>query len=146
MASLPAESDRHRVLEVGGELGGSSTAVVTPSTGGGKPATASRPSPTPLSPRRGQPAAGLPPPVDGVTTAVDDPTQLAADLEDAVSIGFGGKLAIHPRQVAAINHAFTPAPTLVSWAERVVAATFPNVAHRDDQSGEPAEVTVGSRP
>jgi citrate lyase subunit beta/citryl-CoA lyase len=89
-------------------------------------------------------AAGLPPPLDGVTTAVDDPAQLAADLKDAVSIGFGGKLAIHPRQVAAINHAWTPAPALVNWAERVIAAVAsPTGALRDDQSGEPIEVTVG---
>jgi citrate lyase subunit beta / citryl-CoA lyase len=88
-------------------------------------------------------AAGLPPPLDGVTTAVDDSAQLAADLEDAVSIGFGGKFAIHPRQVAAINHAWTPAPALLSWARRVVAAASANVAHRDDQSGESAELSVG---
>jgi citrate lyase subunit beta/citryl-CoA lyase len=67
-------------------------------------------------------AAGLQSPLDGVTTAVDDPYRLAVDLEDAVSAGFGGKLAIHPRQVIAINQAWTPAPALVSWAERVIAA------------------------
>jgi citrate lyase subunit beta/citryl-CoA lyase len=88
-------------------------------------------------------AAGLPPPLDGVTTAVDDPAQLAADVRDAVSIGFGGKLAIHPRQVAAINHAWTPAPALVSWAERVIAAASPTDALRDYQSGEPTEGTLG---
>jgi citrate lyase subunit beta / citryl-CoA lyase len=89
-------------------------------------------------------AAGLPPPLDGVTTAVDAPAQLAADVRNAVSIGFGGKLAIHPRQVAVINHAWTPAPALVSWAERVIAAvTSPTDALRDYQSGEPTEVTLG---
>jgi len=72
-------------------------------------------------------AAGLSSPLDGVTTAVEDPARLAADLDDAVSTGLGGKLAIHPRQVTAINDAWTPAPALVSWAERVVAASSPDV-------------------
>jgi citrate lyase subunit beta/citryl-CoA lyase len=83
-------------------------------------------------------AAGLPAPLDGVTTAVGDPAILAADIEGALSIGFGGKLAIHPRQVTAINQGWTPAPALVSWAERVLAA----VGAGDDQSGEPAESTI----
>jgi citrate lyase subunit beta / citryl-CoA lyase len=89
-------------------------------------------------------AAGLPPPVDGVTIAVDDPTRLASDLEDAVSIGFGGKLAVHPRQIAAINAAWTPSPALVNWAQRVMAATSPKVtAGSDDHASEAAEATVG---
>jgi citrate lyase subunit beta/citryl-CoA lyase len=89
-------------------------------------------------------AAGSPPPVDGVTTAVDDPTRLAADLKTAVSIGFGGKLAVHPRQIAAINDAWTPSPALVNWAQRVLAATSPTVtAGSYDHAGEAAEATVG---
>ncbi|MCW2686634.1 MAG: citrate lyase [Mycobacterium sp.] len=87
-------------------------------------------------------AAGLPPPIDGVTVAVDDDTQLTIDLAAAVSLGFGGKLAIHPRQVAAINAAWTPAPALVSWAKRVIAAACPNEARSGDGSGEPIGVTV----
>jgi citrate lyase subunit beta/citryl-CoA lyase len=88
-------------------------------------------------------AAGLPPPLDGVTTALDDPVLLAADVEAAVSIGFGGKLAIHLGQVAAINHGWTPAPALVSWAERVIAAVgVPTDALRDDLSGENIEGAV----
>jgi citrate lyase subunit beta/citryl-CoA lyase len=88
-------------------------------------------------------AAGLPPPLDGVTTAVDDPALLAADIEAAVSIGFGGKLAIHPGQVAAINQGWTPAPALVSWAERVlVAVGVPIDALRADLSGESIDGAV----
>jgi len=87
-------------------------------------------------------AAGLPPPLDGVTVAVDDHTQLSNDLEAAVSLGFGGKLAIHPRQVAAINDAWTPAPALVSWAERVIVAVCAHDARPDNGSGEPVGVTI----
>ena len=79
-----------------------------------------------------------------VTTAVDDLARLAADLTDAVSIGFSGKLAVHPRQIAAINAAWTPSPALVNWAQRVMAATSPNVtADSDDHAGEAAEATAG---
>lgn len=68
-------------------------------------------------------AASLPPPLDRVTTALDDPERLTADLADAVSLGFGGKLAVHPDQVAAINQAWTPTAEEVNWARRVLAAT-----------------------
>jgi citrate lyase subunit beta/citryl-CoA lyase len=88
-------------------------------------------------------ASGLALPLDGVTTALDDTAQLAADIADSVSTGFGGKLAIHPRQVAAINQGWTPAPALVSWAERVLAAVAaPVEALRDGRPGEVTEDAV----
>jgi citrate lyase subunit beta/citryl-CoA lyase len=66
--------------------------------------------------------AGLPPPVDGVTVAIDDAGRLDDDIAYARRLGFGGKLAIHPRQVAAINAGFLPPPADVAWAKRVLAA------------------------
>jgi len=66
--------------------------------------------------------AGLSAPVDGVTTATDDAATLARDSRRARASGFGGKLCIHPRQVAAVNAAFTPSPEQLAWALRVVAA------------------------
>jgi len=66
--------------------------------------------------------AGLPPPVDGVTVALDDPTQLADDIAYARRLGFGGKLTIHPRQVEAVNAGFLPPAAEIEWAERVLAA------------------------
>lgn len=61
-------------------------------------------------------------PVDGVTTALDDATQLTADTARARRLGFGGKLCIHPRQVALVNEGFTPGAAEIQWAHRVVAA------------------------
>jgi citrate lyase subunit beta / citryl-CoA lyase len=87
-------------------------------------------------------AAGLPQPLDGVTSAVDDFDRLSTDLQNAVSIGFGGKLAIHPRQVDAINHAWTPTRALLSWAEQVIAAAFATTTD-SDHSLEGGEVAVG---
>lgn len=66
--------------------------------------------------------AELPPPVDGVTTAIDDADALERDLKRARRLGFGGKLCIHPKQVGPVNAAFRPAPDEVAWARRVVAA------------------------
>ena len=66
--------------------------------------------------------AGLPPPVDGVTMALDDDEALSRDVAYARRLGFGGKLCVHPRQVAVINDGFLPTATELEWAGRVVAA------------------------
>lgn len=66
--------------------------------------------------------AGLQPPVDGVTTALDDPSQLASDVSYARRLGFGGKLCIHPKQVALVNSGFLPSDEEVAWAHRIVQA------------------------
>ena len=66
--------------------------------------------------------ADILPPIDGVTTALDDADLLRSDAVRARRLGFGGKLCIHPRQVAVVNQCFTPDADEVAWAQRVVAA------------------------
>lgn len=66
--------------------------------------------------------AGIQAPVDGVTTALDNPGQLQADTLRARRFGFGGKLCIHPAQVAAVNLHFSPSSEEQAWARRVLAA------------------------
>lgn len=66
--------------------------------------------------------AGIAPPIDGPTTAIDDEDQLRADAQRARRLGFGGKLCIHPRQVAVVNECFTPTAYEVAWAKRVIEA------------------------
>ena len=66
--------------------------------------------------------AGLPAPVDGVTPVVDQPDVVTREAERARRFGFGGKLCIHPAQVALVNAAFAPTAAEVDWAEQVVAA------------------------
>jgi citrate lyase subunit beta/citryl-CoA lyase len=66
--------------------------------------------------------ARLAPPVDGVSTAIDDPTALQADAQRARRLGFGAKLCIHPRQAKPVNDAFSPTAEEIAWAHRVVAA------------------------
>lgn len=66
--------------------------------------------------------ASLPAPVDGVTTALDDAARIGAESRRARALGFGGKLCIHPRQVAIVNSAFSPSADQLAWARRVVDA------------------------
>lgn len=63
---------------------------------------------------------GLAPAIDGVTTAFDDVARLQADTLRALSFGFGGKLCIHPRQVAVIHEAMRPTAEELQWAQRIL--------------------------
>ena len=67
-------------------------------------------------------AAGLPAPVDGVTTDLRDTSQLEDDVRYARRMGFGGKLCIHPSQVAPVRDGFAPTEAERAWAHRVLAA------------------------
>jgi citrate lyase beta subunit len=51
-----------------------------------------------------------------------DPAGLEADARAAADLGFAGKAAIHPEQLAVINRVFTPSAERVDWAVRVLAA------------------------
>ena len=66
--------------------------------------------------------AGIAPPIDGVTQAIDDPELLRRDSTRSRQLGFGGKLCIHPNQVDVVNACFAPTPDETAWAERVVVA------------------------
>ena len=66
-------------------------------------------------------AAGVPA-VDTVFPAFDDDAALNAYVARAARDGFTGMLAIHPRQVAAINAAFTPGQAEIDHALAVIAA------------------------
>lgn len=77
-------------------------------------------------------AAGLPGPVDGVTTALDDPAVSGADAARARRLGFAGKLCIHPSQVGAVNAAFTPTKDEIAWAHRIIEASIAGGAVRVD--------------
>ena len=67
--------------------------------------------------------AGIQPPVDGVTVALDDPVQLRKETMRSKRIGFGGKLCIHPKQVQVVNECFAPTKEEVLWAQRVMGAS-----------------------
>ncbi|MFI0820070.1 HpcH/HpaI aldolase/citrate lyase family protein [Streptomyces sp. NPDC021098] len=67
-------------------------------------------------------AAGICPPVDGVTTAVRDPQALAADTAHARRLGFSGKLCIHPAQTGPVAEGFAPSESELRWARAVLGA------------------------
>ncbi|MFB6155252.1 MAG: CoA ester lyase [Haloferacaceae archaeon] len=60
--------------------------------------------------------------IDTVYTDFEDEEGLREETAFARTLGFDGKLAVHPSQVAVVNDAFTPDPERIEWAERVLAA------------------------
>jgi len=60
-------------------------------------------------------------PIDGPFLSVRDAAGFEADCLVARSIGFQGKLCIHPAQVAAANRLFSPDPDEVAFCRRVAA-------------------------
>lgn len=77
-------------------------------------------------------AAARAQPIDGVTLSLDDPTRASTDAASARKLGFTGKLCIHPRQISAVNAAFTPTAASVDHARRVVQAADDGAAARLD--------------
>lgn len=66
--------------------------------------------------------AGLQPPVDGINTVIDDLETLRADTLRSRRLGFGGKLLIHPKQIAVVHECFQPSADEIAWAKRVLDA------------------------
>lgn len=60
-----------------------------------------------------------------------DDTMLRSDTEQALYMGFTGKLAIHPRQVPVIQKAFTPTPEQIERAKALIAAHDDHQAHSE---------------
>lgn len=72
--------------------------------------------------------AGIGAPLDGVTLEVKDAELVERDALRARRLGFGGKLCIHPAQVAPARKAFTPDAASITWANGVLAAVSGNTA------------------
>jgi citrate lyase subunit beta/citryl-CoA lyase len=66
-------------------------------------------------------AAGLAKPIAGVTPDMDA-IQVANDMQEAMNLGFGAKMCIHPMQVTAVRQAITPSEQEIAWAQRVLLA------------------------
>lgn len=72
--------------------------------------------------------AGKPAPIDGVTTEIKDGAVIASDSRYAVEQGFGGKLLIHPAQVAPARQGFAPTQAEIDWAGRALEAVASGAA------------------
>ncbi|MDL2280914.1 CoA ester lyase [Selenomonadales bacterium OttesenSCG-928-I06] len=60
--------------------------------------------------------------IDTVYSDLNDEEGLIKESQNARQIGFTGKFALHPKQVAPINQAFSPSEKEVEYATKVVAA------------------------
>lgn len=61
-------------------------------------------------------AAGIAAPLDSPATEIRDSSRIAESAKLARNFGFGGKLCIHPAQLAAVDKAFTPTEQDIQWA------------------------------
>ena len=61
-------------------------------------------------------------PIDVIWAGLGDIGGLAAEAAQARRLGYTGKAAIHPEQIAPINAAFSPTPEDVAYAREVIAA------------------------
>lgn len=77
--------------------------------------------------------AGIAPPLDGVTTNFSDPAAAAAAAHEARDMGFGGKLCIHPRQVAPVFQAFLPSQEEIIWARTIIERSTGGVSNVDGE-------------
>jgi citrate lyase subunit beta/citryl-CoA lyase len=76
--------------------------------------------------------AGIPA-IDQVTVDVADEAQFLADARRGQSLGYQGKMCIHPRQVGLAHQVFTPTSEEVAHARAVVAAGAAGVGVVDGQ-------------
>lgn len=65
-------------------------------------------------------AAGLPTPLMAVHADVADLDGLEASCRSGRALGFGGRTAVHPRQIAVIRRAFTPEAGEIARAQSIV--------------------------
>lgn len=66
--------------------------------------------------------ANIAPPLDGVTVGYDDPDVLTREARRARSLGFGGKLVIHPKQIEPVRAGFRPDDVELAWARAICEA------------------------
>lgn len=79
--------------------------------------------------------------IDSPTFGLQDLTVLRREATLAQDLGFSGKIALHPRQVAVINQVFSPDAESLEAARRVVAA-----GQRSDQGIATIDGVMVGRP
>lgn len=67
-------------------------------------------------------AAGIPYPMEAVFMDFRNLDGLRIESEIARTLGYVGKVAIHPAQIPVINDVFTPAPDVVDYQRKVLTA------------------------
>ena len=86
--------------------------------------------------------AHLPAPNDGVTIDTGNADKLTADALRARAFGFGGKLCIHPAQVAGVNKALGYTEIELDWAHRVLALATEHAGEAFSLDGRMVDLPV----
>ncbi len=60
--------------------------------------------------------------IDLVYSALEDQAGLVRECQEGKTLGYTGKQVIHPSQLDPVNAAFSPDPSKVAWARRVMDA------------------------
>jgi citrate lyase subunit beta/citryl-CoA lyase len=60
--------------------------------------------------------------LDAVHLDIGDIEGLRVEANDAVAVGFGGTVCIHPTQIPVVREAYRPSEEKLDWARRVLAA------------------------
>lgn len=76
--------------------------------------------------------AKTPAPIDGVTLSINETTVIEDDARYGASLGFGGKLLIHPRQIEPARKGFAPGTDELAWALRIVESVEDGAARAVD--------------
>ncbi len=82
------------------------------------------------------------PAVDQVVVDIADDAGFLADARRGQSLGYQGKMCVHPRQIALAHQVFTPAPGQVAHARAVVAAGEAGVGVVDGQMVDDVHVRM----
>jgi citrate lyase subunit beta/citryl-CoA lyase len=83
-------------------------------------------------------AAGIAPPVDGVTAAIRDHDALVGSTRHARELGFTAKLLVHPSQVEPVEQVLRPTAEELSWAKAVLQSIEVGVGvHEGEMVDEP---------
>ena len=83
--------------------------------------------------------------IDSPFFAIDRPDDLRAECESGRAIGFHGKAAIHPSQLAAINEAYSPTEAERTQAQRILTAAPDGVGVLDGKMVDIAMVRWARR-
>ncbi|MBA2948689.1 HpcH/HpaI aldolase/citrate lyase family protein [Streptomyces himalayensis] len=93
-------------------------------------------------------AAGLAPPAQSVYPDVRDIDGLAASCAHGRALGFLGRMAIHPRQLAVIKRSYLPSPAEIASAEEILKSATSDsgaLALPDGRFVDPAIVACAHR-
>lgn len=84
--------------------------------------------------------AGLAAPLDGITSDLEHPDTCTEEARYGAALGFGGKLCIHPSQIAPVMTGFMPTQEELAWARRIIALKSNGPATIDGQMVDKAVV------